>query len=132
MFPPSAISTNAVAAPPPKPSCEYGRPSDGFRIRLLSGDAAVPPTDSDCVHVWSHPLTGPARSGFRDLLSEEECAAAARFHTPELAEQYRQAHGWMRSVLSRYGIDCTISTKSFMHCSSPYKARNTVTTMLRT
>ena len=51
---------------------------------------------------WSHPLTGPARSGFRDLLSEEECAAASRFHTPELAERYRQAHGWMRSVLSRY------------------------------
>ncbi|MFR4120401.1 MAG: 4'-phosphopantetheinyl transferase family protein, partial [Bilophila wadsworthia] len=50
----------------------------------------------------SRPLTGPTQSGFRDLLSEEECAAASRFHTPELAERYRQAHGWMRSVLSRY------------------------------
>ena len=102
MFPPSAISTNAVAASPPMPPCEYGRPSDGFRLRFLSGDAAVPPADSDCVHVWSHPLTGPARSGFRDLLSEEECAAASCFHTPELAERYRQAHGWMRSVPVSY------------------------------
>lgn len=102
MFTPSALSTKTVAAPPPTPPCGYGKPSDGFRLLLLSGDAAAPPTDSDCVHVWSHPLTGPVHSGFRDLLSEEECAAASRFHTPELAERYRQAHGWMRSVLSRY------------------------------
>ena len=102
MFPPSALSTKTVAAPPPTPPCGYGKPSDGFRLLLLSGDAAAPPADSDCVHVWSRPLTGPTQSGFRDLLSEEECAAASRFHTPELAERYRQAHGWMRSVLSRY------------------------------
>lgn len=102
MFPPSALSTKTVAAPPPTPPCGYGKPSDGFRLLLLSGDAAAPPADSDCVHVWSRPLTGPVHSGFRDLLSEEECAAASRFHTPELAERYRQAHGWMRSVLSRY------------------------------
>ncbi|MFR5645356.1 MAG: 4'-phosphopantetheinyl transferase family protein [Bilophila wadsworthia] len=102
MFTPSALSTNTVAAPPPTPPCGYGKPSDGFRLLLLSGDAAAPPADSDCVHVWSRPLTGPVHSGFRDLLSEEECAAASRFHTPELAERYRQAHGWMRSVLSRY------------------------------
>lgn len=114
MFPPSAISTNAVAASPPMPPCEYGRPSDGFRLRFLSGDAAVPPADSDCVHVWSHPLTGPARSGFRDLLSEEECAAASCFHTPELAERYRQAHGWMRSVLSRY-LDTPPETLRFRY-----------------
>ncbi len=91
-----------MAAPPPTPPCGYGKPSDGFRLLHLSGDAAAPPADSDCVHVWSRPLTGPTQSGFRDLLSEEECAAASRFHTPELAERYRQAHGWMRSVLSRY------------------------------
>ena len=102
MFSPSALSTKTVAAPPPTPPCGYGKPSDGFRLLLLSGDAAAPPADSDCVHVWSRPLTGPTQSGFRDLLSEEECAAASRFHTPELAERYRQAHGWMRSVLSRY------------------------------
>ena len=62
--------------------CEDGKPSDGFRLLLLSGDAAAPPADSDCVHVWSHPLTGPVHSGFRDLLSEEECAAASRFPHP--------------------------------------------------
>ena len=90
MFPPSALSTKTVAAPPPTPPCGYGKPSDGFRLLHLSGDAAAPPADSNCVHVWSRPLTGPTQSGFRDLLSEEECAAASRFHTPELAERYRQ------------------------------------------
>lgn len=102
MFSPTPLSANSVTASPPTPPCEDGKPSDGFRLLLLSGDAAAPPADSDCVHVWSRPLIGPTQSGFRDLLSEEECAAASRFHTPELAERYRQAHGWMRSVLSRY------------------------------
>ena len=102
MFSPTPLSANSVTASPPTPPCGYDKPSDGFRLLHLSGDAAAPPADSDCVHVWSRPLTGPTQSGFRALLSEEECAAASRFHTPELAERYRQAHGWMRSVLSRY------------------------------
>lgn len=58
MFSPSALSTKTVAAPPPTPPCGYGKPSDGFRLLHLSGDAAAPPADSDCVHVWSRPLTG--------------------------------------------------------------------------
>ena len=82
MFPPSPLSTKTVAAPPPTPPCGYGKPSDVFRLLFLSGDAAAPPADSDCVHVWSHPLTGPVHSGFRDLLSEEECAAASPLPTP--------------------------------------------------
>ena len=112
MFSPTPLSANSVTASPPTPPCEDGKPSDGFRLLLLSGDAAAPPADSDCVHVWSRPLTGPVHSGFRDLLSEEECAAASRFHTPELAERYRQAHGWMRSVLSRY-LDTPPETLQF-------------------
>ena len=101
MFSPSALSTKTVAAPPPTPPCEDGKPSNGFRLLLLSGDAAAPPADSDCVHVWSRPLTGPTQSGFRDLLSEEECAAASRFHTPELAERYRTQLEWYRDALEQ-------------------------------
>ena len=42
MFPPSALSTNTVAAPPPTPPCEDGKPSDGFRLLLLSVAANHP------------------------------------------------------------------------------------------
>lgn len=90
---PSATAGTAASAPSP----------GGFRLLPLSETTAVLPSlDSDCVHLWKRPLTGRASPGFRDLLSEEEHAAAARFQLPEPAERYRQTHGWLRSVLSRY------------------------------